>query len=384
MALAELQGRFDPDAYSRSTGDEIKALQRNLQTQGLYLGEIDGTWSPAVREAQIKAIQSFLQRENIYRGRIDGNWGVATRAALEEYRRRNPDALRDANSLLSAARARETKDDTALEGLVRQHNVDLVRANRPLWQGFATDYSPLVLAAGGAVGGGARMFRNWLSNRGSRHAAEEANALINPAQPLPGRIANMDEFFRRGGGNRAYIPDTTMPHGVRPAGNQNVSGLFRSPSWRQQRINVEDVAAATVPSAIGVRNELMIVPEARAAYERARAEHDRRGSRESAENLQRAEAAYAMALVSARTLEAFGPAYLAMGLRGRRFTSPNLGRAGQEVLDINAAIRPPTTWSSPAGRLTVTFDPAIGRFRDTRGRTFTEAELRRKGWARNP
>jgi hypothetical protein len=362
--------------------------------------------TPQERDPEVRAIQRELSRITDAKGRplynpgvrdgnIDGVWGGLTTTAAGIRRAQLQAELNKARTALAAARGREERDDTALQNIIGTANYQSAERRMPWYGWLAREYgTPISIAGGALLGAGGRALNSWRINAANRAAVRDADALINPAGTLNERAVGVSNFYERGGGTRPFRVDTTSPHGFVPQGNQTMGeNLFRArPSWIRQRVDPVDVGAMLTVGGVAGRAEFLVLPEARRELESARAAYQANRSPENAERLTRAEGSYATALVMARGgLGALG-GYLGASFRPRQFPRPDVNRAGQEVLNLNAIVRPPprpVTWSSPAGpnnprARTLTQDPATRLFTDSRGSSFTETDLLAKGWRRNP
>jgi hypothetical protein len=379
--------RFAPDVGNRREGESVQEYRERIKELQRELGRAtDAEGNPLYRSGRRDRGGRWMP------GPEDGVWKGLTTAAAGARRAQLQKDLREARAELRRRGATYDREDAAVSSLIGTANYQSAERRMPWYGWLAREYgTPISIVGGALLGGGARALNSWRINAGNRAAAREADALVNPAAPLNERITGVGNFYERGGGTMPFRVDLNSPHGVVPHGNQTMGeNLYRNrPGWLRQRVDPVDVGTTLTLGSVAGRAEVLVLPEARRELESAREAYRANSSPENAERLTRAEGSYATALVMARGgLGALG-GYLGSSFRSRQFPRPDVNRAGQELLNINTMIRPPppaVTWSSPAGPLrgrTVTLDPATGRFFDARGRTFPEAELRRKGWRPN-
>jgi hypothetical protein len=407
--LADAQGR-------------VAALQTKLDEFNNQFGRVTAS-SP---RAQITRLQEFLAAQNLYTRNIDGRWGNPgesnTQSAIDAYRKSITDAqkrIRDtdvvaANQAISEAVGRVR----TLEG-----NANYAAAERdmsPLDRFLRDNQMAVALGLGAAIGPAARMVRTSTANSGGplgtgrllewlglgrggfRGEERRLNALIDPSGDVNRRVSGTTNFFERGTPpgrqiNRPFIVDPGSPHGFRASGNQTLGENLFPPRQGSRLLGYGprtnptiwdggmDTAALGAAGANAARVELMTLPAAREELAAAREAYDKDKSRRNADRLVRAEAAYASAMINRNASLAAIPGYTTASFFNRyRFPQPDVRRAGEEVMNLNAILRtrPPAVerWSSPRGRETLERYQPNGPYFNRRGEVDDLTPHRRRTW----
>jgi hypothetical protein len=321
-------------AGSQENPEAVKALQIKLREQGFYTGAIDGRMGPATARAQ----QNFMAAEELKVRQQAANAATAeTRRRLEEDRRRAQQREE------GEARLRETEQ------------------NVPWYRRALRDYAtPIGVAGGMLAGAAARSGVTSVFNKLSERAARRAEGLFETTARGPAaRVARVNEFWRRGGGE---VPFTSTPNTAPGfAANPNASPLeqlYQASRARNIATDVGITGAFAGESALG---QSVLLPQAR---EELRAAQDLVSKDPSEVNIGRMQAALDRVAV-AEALTNFGRAgalsYPGAALKmQRRPTAPAMNRAEEERLQLEQLLRsrskpkavksPSTRSSSSAGQ----------------------------------
>lgn len=221
-ALVGYYGLSGTDPANGQEADPVKQLQTKLRDAGYYSGPIDGKMGPATsraQQAQQQADQLAVQQQG----------AEAARATADAQRQAATAQLAETQRQSQAAVDEQQKQAAGQERYQQaEGNVG------PVSSALRSYGAPIGTTLGIVAGPLARWGVTKASNAISRRAANEAEALFAPAaKGTPARVANANEFYRRGGAG-AEVPYLVTP-GQAPgfAANPAVAGtekLFQPPS----------------------------------------------------------------------------------------------------------------------------------------------------------
>lgn len=218
--LAAYYGLSGTDPANGQEGDAVKQLQTKLRDSGYYSGPIDGKMGPATNRAQ----QAQQQAEQLA---VQQQGTQAARAAADAQREAAAAQLAETQRQAAAAEA-ERQNQSAGQERYKQAEGNV----GPVSSALRNYGAPIGTTLGILAGPMARWGVTKASNAISRGAANEAESLMSAIpKGTPNRVANVNEFYRRGGAG-AEVPFLVTP-GQAPgfAANPAVAGtekLFQS------------------------------------------------------------------------------------------------------------------------------------------------------------
>lgn len=335
LGAAGLLYSADP-AGGQESPDAVKALQMRLRDQGFYTGNIDGRMGPATARAQqalMAAEQLKVQQQAALAGQKSAEaTALSANAAAEETRRRAEDDRRKAQQREEGeTRLRETEQ------------------NVPWYRRALRDYAtPIGVGAGMLAGAGVRAGVTGAFNKLSERAAGRAEGLFGTAARGPAaRVARVNEFWRRGGGEVPFTstPNTNPGFASNP-GAAPLEKLFQPNRTANIGTDVGITGAFAGESALG---QTVLLPQAR---DELRGAQEAVSKDPSEVNISRLQASIDRVAV-AEALTNFGRAgalsYPGSSLKmQRRPTAPAMNKAEEERLLLEKMLRPTTPKSSPA------------------------------------
>lgn len=330
-------------AYLYGTGqanadnpEAVRQLQTKLRDAGLYSGAIDGKMGPATHRAN----QAFMAAED---QRVRGEQAAADKARA------------DAETLRAEADTAETKrkgteaDTKARQRDEGQDRLRDVERNVPWYRQALRDYGSAAGYVGGAVLGPAvRAGVTKASNKLSELGAGKAEALFDTAtKSIPNRVARVNEFWRRGGGEVPFVPTPSTAPGVavNPSATA-IDKLYQPPTKMNALTDLGITAGFAGESAIG---QFMLSPQAREELHQAQEAVASDPSEVNISRLQAAKDRMAIADVMTNVGRAGAISYPASALKMQRSpTRPAMDKAEAERLGVERYLRRPTTGKKAA------------------------------------
>jgi hypothetical protein len=350
----------------RRNKDAVSKAQEMLQGAGLYLETGDG--------------------RNKRKLSVDGIWGQGMAEAVAEYQRRLRDDAKTLQSNIASTSADIERQDAALIGHRRDTALAEAEAKMPGWQKAVRDYAtPVGVAAGLTLAPATRATMATMANRAGRRAADDANALLRAgAANTPARVAGVNEFYARGGGQRPFNIDPAAPRGFVPAAGQTSANDLYPPAntvWR----GTDTGRMAAASGAAGLAEYRLHI--ARQEVERARQDAQKNPSDATFAALHKAETNLGLLTAAARASETSLLAYptSAAVLRYRN-TRPDVSRGEAEVLRLNRLSGQQRQWGPHEPGVTRYRNPVTGEVRslDDHGRWRGPRPSGGHGWTREP
>lgn len=212
--LSAYYGLSGTDPANGQEADPVKQLQTGLRDAGYYSGPIDGKMGPATSRAQ----QAKQQADQLA---VQQQGAEAARATADAQRQAAAAQLAETQRQSEAAAAEQQKQAAGQERYQQaEGNVG------PVSSALRSYGSPIGTTLGILGGPMARWGVTKASNALSRGAASEAEALMQTVpKGTPQRVANVNEFYRRGGAG-AEVPFLNAP-GQAPgfAANPSAAGM---------------------------------------------------------------------------------------------------------------------------------------------------------------
>ena len=344
----------------------VQKAQEMLQGAGLYLDAGDG---PNRRKLA-----------------VDGIWGRGMGEAVAEYQRRLQDEAKATQRNITAANADIERLDATLIGHKRDTALEQAEARMPGWQKAVRDYAtPVGVAAGMAVAPATRGAVTWAANRAGRRAADQANDLLGAgAANTPARVAGVNEFYTRGGGQRPFNIEPTAPRGFVPAAGQTSANELYPPAstiWR----GADTARMTAAGGGAGLAEYRLAV--AREELERARQDAQQNPSDSTFAALHKAQTNVGLLTAAARASETSLLAYPTTSAVVRyQNTRPDVNRGEAEVLRLNRISGQQRQWGPHQPGVTSYRNPATGEVRslDDHGRWRGPRPNGGQGWTREP
>jgi peptidoglycan hydrolase-like protein with peptidoglycan-binding domain len=336
LATGALAGYNLLSSTNETNAEEPSAtrqLQMQLQQAGHYKGVVDGRMGPETRQAQeayaAAQEQERAQARQLEQDKISASLGAAnaTRASAEA-------AAAETKRLADAAALKSQQRD---QGNQRLQDME---ANTPGYRKAIRDYStPLGVAAGLVAGAAARKGVVAASDKLSEMGANKAEQLFATAtKSTPARVARVNEFWRKGGGEVPFLPTPGANPGF--AANPNVSGMDKLYQPSRGANAATDLGVAGAFGAESAAAQRFMEDPAR---EELRAANEATAADPSEANIQRLQAAKDNMAI-AGGLKSFGRlgglGYLGSSVKMQRSSAvPNMVPAEAERMALEKTLR---------------------------------------------
>lgn len=343
MAMAAA-GMALPGVFSMAPKIAIPALTAYLYGQG---ADPAGAQAPQGPEA-VKALQKKLQAEGLYSGDIDGNFGPGTRRAQEALTQRDlAKAKQDevaasraaSEATIAQAKQKEADRKYKQEGSARLQTVE---SDVPWYSKALRDYAtPAGVVGGMLLGSGVRAGVTAAANRASANTARKAEEIFaEKASGVPGRAARVNEFWRQGGAKPGEVPFLTTPGapGMTPNPAAPPVGSLYAPSTGKNLAT--DLGIAGMAGGESAYGQFVMTPAAQERMQRATAAAAEDPSEVNIRELQAAKDNLAMAEVITNLGRGTAGGYLGSSIKMKRTpTAPRMNKAESEQVMIGNLLR---------------------------------------------
>lgn len=329
---------LSPSKAGAEEPDQIKQLQATLKKGGYYRGPIDGRMGPETQRAKQAADEAdklrVQQEQETARLRLQSE-------GIEAEKMKAQAALTTGNAQQAETERQRIADETR-RAQREQGNERLrqMESDLPWYRRAVRDYAaPVGYAFGALAGAGARAGVTKASNALSDRAAREAEKLVAaPAKGLPARVAQTNEFWRKGGGEVPFLPTPNAAPGFAANPKAAAMDTLYAPSRAKNAATDLGISGAFgLESGVG---QFVLSP---AAQEELRAANEAAAVDPSEVNIRRLQAAKDKASIMEAATN-FGRAgaitYPAAALKMQRNSSvPKMTNAEAERLKIEELLR---------------------------------------------
>jgi len=343
VGRAEAQTPNDT-AKQQASLAEMRAQRKKAQDTQADLDARAATISAGMSEVATDAAKKAAQ--TALGVTADGAFGRGSRAAAEAELASIATRRKAAEDAIAQIGPEIAREEVRLRGMERDATTRQAEANVPWWRQAMTIAAPIGgFSAGAALSSFLRNRAAARASAASKSRADERNALLVPDSPdVNARVAGINEFYTRGGGDEPFniVPTARLGYEAAPQ-QQSASTLFRN--LGSETVGGSDIGRAGISAGGGAfagwrwQTEQAELARAMDAYQKEPSQANADAVVRARNRLDLAQGGVGMALGG------IGGAAVAPFFMRNRLSRPNVQEAGREVMALNKLLRdqPPPT-----------------------------------------